>query len=125
MSATSIQTSPAELHILQHSLGVDQFGRGHRYRKHFVTGEGSLDHPACISLTEKGLMVRRDGSPLTGGDDLFLVTPAGERHVTDHSPSPPPKPKLTRSQLRYARYLDADSGLSFGEWLKTDWGRAS
>lgn len=28
--------------------------------------------------------------------------------------------KLTASQKRYKRYLDADSGLSFKEWLKTE-----
>lgn len=29
------------LNILQHSLGLDEYGRGTPYRNHFVTGEGS------------------------------------------------------------------------------------
>jgi hypothetical protein len=107
-----------ELHILQHSLGIDQYGRGERYRNHFVTGEGSTDYPACMSLVAKGLMMRRDGSPLTGGDYLFRVTEAGQEFVTENSPAPPPEPKLTRSQKRYRRYLEADCGVSFREWLK-------
>lgn len=65
-------------HIICHSLGLRDDGRGKPYRSHFVTGEGSTDYPDCMALTELGLMVRRDGSPLTGGDDLFLVTDAGK-----------------------------------------------
>ena len=29
-------------------------------------------------------------------------------------------PKLTRGQLRYRRYLNADSGMSFKDWLKAE-----
>lgn len=105
----------AKLHILQHSLGVDEYGRGDQYRNHFITGLGSLDYDNCLALVSDGLMSRRSGSPLTGGDDLFTVTPEGKRFVQDHSPSPP---KLTRSQQRYQAYLEADCGLSFGEWLR-------
>jgi hypothetical protein len=68
-----------------------------------------------MALVEQGLMMRRDGSPLTGGDYLFRVTEAGKRFVADNSPAPP---KLTRAQQRYREYLDADSSLNFGEWMK-------
>lgn len=105
----------SELHILQHSLGVDQYGRGRQYRNHFVTGEGSTDHPFCMALAEKGLMTRRPGSELTGADDLFLVTDSGRRWMQENSPVPP---KLTRSQQRYRDYIEVDSSLSFGEWIK-------
>jgi hypothetical protein len=103
------------LHILQHSLGLDEYGRGPQYRNHFVTGEGSDDHPLCMALVKDGLMERRGGSVLTGGDDVFIVTHAGIQFVADNSPTPP---KLTRSQKRYQGYLDADCGLTFGEWLR-------
>lgn len=113
-------THAAELHILQHSLGVDQYGRGDQYRNHFATGEGSVDHPICNTLVERKLMtVRRDYAPY-GGMDVFFVTDEGKRWVADNSPAPP---KLTRSQRRYQDYLDADTGLSFGEWLQTSFGR--
>lgn len=103
------------LSVLQHALGVDEFGRGQQYRSHFVTGTGCADHAACMEAVAGGLMTRRDGSPVTGGDDLFLVTAAGRAHVAEFSPAPP---KRTRSQRRYQDYLDADSRLSFGERLR-------
>jgi hypothetical protein len=105
----------AKLHILQHSLGVDQFGQGDQYRNHFVTGEDSVDYDNCMALVSDGLMRRRDGAGLPfGGDHLFHVTDAGKKFVAEYSPKPP---KLTASQKRYQAYLDADSNMSFGEWL--------
>lgn len=103
------------IHILQHSLGVDQYGRGEQYRNHFVTGEGSKDYPTCVLAVALGLMTMRPGTALTGGDDLFLVTPAGRQCMADNSPAPP---KLTCSQRRYRAYLEADwfPG-SFREWI--------
>jgi hypothetical protein len=107
--------TPERLHILQHALGVDQYGRGEQYRSHFVTGEGSVDHPHCMALVAAGLMTRRDGATLPfGGDDLFHVTDAGRAAVAEHSPAPP---RLTRSQQRYQAYLNADTGMSFREWI--------
>lgn len=69
------------LHILQHSLGLDHFGKGRQYRNHFVTGAGTDDHSACIALVNQGLMTRRAGSELSGGYDVFHVTAAGIAHV--------------------------------------------
>jgi hypothetical protein len=102
------------LGILQHALGVDAHGQGRQYRNHFVTGEGSDDYPTCMELVTAGLMTRRAGSQLTGGDDLFQVTDDGRRYVAEHSPA---APRLSRSARRYADYLDADSSVPFGEWL--------
>lgn len=115
--------TPAELHILQHSLGLDQYGRGRMYRDHFCTGEGSIDHPHCMTLVAQGYMTRRAGVPLYGGDDLFRVTPEGVKAMREQSPAPPPEPKRTRSQQRYLDYLNFDSGLTFGEYLKSRHGR--
>jgi hypothetical protein len=105
----------ARLHILQHSLGLNEYGQGRPYRNHFVTGPGSSDYDRCMALVAAGLMTRRAGSELTGGGDLFTVTDAGRAFVTENSPAPP---TLTRGQHRYRRYLASDSGLTFGEWLK-------
>lgn len=107
-----------DLHILQHSLGVDQYGQGDQYRNHFVTGEGSTDHPICNDLVERGLMTVRRDSQMCGGMDIFHVTDAGKRWMAANSPPPP---KLTKGQERYRRYLAADSSLSFGDWLKSRW----
>lgn len=105
----------SQLGILQHALGVDQYGQGEQYRNHFCTGPGSNDYDACMALVEQGLMMRRDGSPLTGGDYLFRVTDWGKAFVALSSPKPP---KLTPGQQRYREYLIADSCLTFGEWIK-------
>jgi hypothetical protein len=105
----------ADLATLQHALGVDEFGRGRQFRNHFCTGPGSDDFDACLANVAEGLMVRKPGSELTGGDDLFLVTDAGKQFVAGNSPPPPTR---TRSQAHYEAYLDADSCLSFGEWMR-------
>ena len=104
-----------KLHILQHSLGLDQHGNGSQYRNHFVTGPGSNDFDACRALVSEGLMTERAPSELTGGDVLFIVTPKGVDFVALNSPEPP---KLTRSQKRYREFLKSDCGYSFGEWLR-------
>jgi hypothetical protein len=49
-----VDVSNKELHILQHSLGL-QYSK-EEYRNHFCTGEGSVDYPHCESLVLKGLM---------------------------------------------------------------------
>lgn len=67
-----------QLSILRHSLGLGEDGRGSSYRNHFCTGAGSTDYPHCMALVESGHMIRRNGSVLTGGDDLFIVTDAGK-----------------------------------------------
>lgn len=108
------------LEILQHSLGVDQFGRGEQYRNRFVTDEGSMDHPTCMEAVGRGLMTRHAGNALTGGDDLFTVTPEGRAYVTSRSPRPDRRQK---ARDRYSRFLDlADviPDLTFGEFLRRE-----
>lgn len=107
----------SELHILQHSLGVDQFGQGEQYRNHFCTGPGSEDHGPCMALVDKGLMTRRIAPAGFGGMDFFFVTDAGRAFVSEHSPAPP---KLTAGQKRYQRWLDMDSDMSFGDFLRRE-----
>lgn len=104
----------SRLHILQHSLGLDEYGQGRAYRNHFVTSPGTTDWPDCCALVDAGLMKRHPPSTLTGGGYCFTVTEAGRAHVTNHSPKPP---KLTRSQKRYREYLASDSFRNFREFL--------
>jgi hypothetical protein len=104
-----------QLHILQHTLGLDQFGRGTFYRNHFVTGEGSKDHADCMSLVDAGLMTMRKDHPLRGGDDVFWATDQGKAAVVAQSPSPP---KLSRSQQTYQDWLSYDGSMSFIEYAK-------
>ncbi len=102
-----------QLHILQHSLGVDKHGQGGMCRNHFCAG--GADVTTCRELVVVGFMIERAGSDLTGGDPLFHVTEAGRAAMLTESPKPP---KLTRSQQRYREFLHADTGCSFREWLK-------
>lgn len=111
----------SQLHILQHSLGVDRHGRGEHYRNHFVASPGHHDWSDLLALVAARMMTRRAGSQLTGGGDVFHVTEAGKAAVGKFSPPPP---KITRSQRRYEAFLDADCGLTFGDWLKAGGGRA-
>lgn len=45
------------LQILQHSLGLNQYGQGQHERNHFVTGPESQDFLDCGSLVVAGFMV--------------------------------------------------------------------
>jgi hypothetical protein len=105
------------LEILQHALGVDRYGRGEQYRNYFVAG-GDIA-TSCRELVALGFMIEHPASELTGGDPCFCVTDAGKKAMTAESPQPP---KLTRSQQRYQRFLDADCGKPFKEWLKSPYG---
>jgi hypothetical protein len=103
------------LHVLQHSLGLDDYGRGTMYRNRFVTGEGSKDHADCMALVEQGFMSRVANVKLFGGSDCFTVTDKGKRAAVAESPAPP---KLTRSQQIYQDWLNYDSDMSFIEYAK-------
>lgn len=74
---TDTSIAPEGINILRHSLGLRQNGLGRSHRNHFVTGEESTDWPICMALVDAGLMIRRRGSALSGGDDIFMVTEAG------------------------------------------------
>lgn len=99
-----------QIHILRHSLGLTYSATP--YRNHFCTGEGGKDHADCMALVEAGMMERHRPSELSGGMDVFTVTEAGKAAAIAAAP------KLTRAKSRYDRFLAADSGLTFGEWLK-------
>ena len=103
-----------QLHILQHSLGLDEYGRGTFYRNRFVTGEGSKDHADCMALVELGFMSRVANVIPFGGSDCFTVTDEGKRAAVTNSPAPP---KLSRSKQRYLDWLAYDSDMPFIDWL--------
>lgn len=63
-------------HILQHALGLTRGGR--EYRNLFVTGPGSTDYADCEELVCLGLMTKRPGHALSGGDPVYTVTEAGK-----------------------------------------------
>lgn len=101
-----------QLEILQHALGVDHFGQGKMYRNHFCAGGGDVD--ICQELIDLGFMKLHRTTEVFP-DFNCSVTETGKRAMIESSPKPP---KLTRSQRRYREFLNADSGMNFGEWMK-------
>jgi hypothetical protein len=100
------------LEILQHTLGVDQYGQGRMYRNHFCAGGN--DETTCRELVAMGYMREHRTTELFPYYNCS-VTETGKAAMLEASPKPP---KLTRSQRRYREFLNADCGYSFGEWLK-------
>lgn len=107
--------TPAQLHILQHSLGVDQYGHGNQYRNHYAAEPESDAWPDLIALCRLGLMKQQGPIVAWGGMHSFCVTEAGKDAMRKESPAPP---KLSRSVRRYRKWLHADCGMKFGDWLK-------
>jgi hypothetical protein len=111
----------SQLHILQHTLGLNQYGKDPQggavgHRNHFVAGEGHSEYPIIADLVLAGYMVKR--SPCAVTDHWFSVTDAGRAAVQNESPKPP---KLSRSKQRYKRYLEFGDGFdSFIEFCRWD-----
>lgn len=108
------------MHILQHALGLDDFGQGNHYRNHFVAGKCHEDWERLMSHVEAGRMVRHEPRAIFGGDDsyCFVVTDAGKAFVREHSPKPP---KVSRDKARYRRWRKSGFDGSFGEWIREGW----
>lgn len=100
-----------QLHILQHSLGVDEYGQGKQYRNHFCAG-GS-DETICRELVALGYMRTFERMYLPYYN--CTVTDAGKAAMAAESPAPP---KLTRGQVHYREFLRSDTGRPFIEWLR-------
>jgi hypothetical protein len=109
--------TPRHLEILQHALGVDQYGRTPKgytpYTRNFFCA-GARDEPDCRALVALGCMEQRRTTSVFP-DFNCAVTAEGIKEMYEASPK---APKLTRSQMRYRRFLDADCGMSFRDWLR-------
>ena len=68
--------TPLQIELARHALGLPN-SRRTSYRNHFVTGEGCANHTTWSMMVSEGDALRRKGSVLTGGDDLFLLTRKG------------------------------------------------
>lgn len=73
-----------ERELMEHALGLNY----HRtsFRNHFVTGPGSTDWDAWQSLVDRGFAVRREPSPISGGDYVFTVTDEGKSVLAKFKP---------------------------------------
>lgn len=111
-----MKLSPSQLHILQHSLGLDRYGRGREYRNSFVTGHGSKDFEGCQALVAGGCMVNHGDRKLFSGH-CFSVTDWGRLKMHEQSPRPP---RLTRAQKRWQEWIDVADVFcgDFRAWLR-------
>lgn len=122
--------SPEHLHILQHTLGVDQYGRSsHRpnsddfhgcYRNRFITDPTCPDGQQCQQLVTLGYMSDYGPQRLAGGMHCYTVTDEGYDAMRAASPHPP---KLTRSQRTYQAFREVGDLFSgpkrFEQFLKS------
>jgi hypothetical protein len=116
-----------QLHILQHSLGCDQYGQSkHRgrdehdgcfgyYRNRFVTDPEDKDGKQCADLVVRGLMKDYGPQRLCGGMHCFCVTEYGIQAMQKQSPAPP---KLTRSQQRYRAFRESECDMPFLDFAR-------
>jgi len=113
-----------QLHILQHSLGCDQYGQSTYSGRDENDGCGIYARNRYVSdpdidlsiLVECDLLEDRGAIKVYGDMHYYVVTKEGIAVMKAQSPRPP---KLTKSQSRYREFCDADCGLKFSEWLKT------
>lgn len=113
-----MQLTPNQLHILQHSLGCDQYGRGQQYRNHYADHAQSKDWLDLHILVAAGFMEDRGKPAAWGTLTCFVVTDAGKRVMIEQSPPPP---KVSRSRSRWLEWLDSADAyypMKFGEWLR-------
>ena len=112
--------TPAELEILQHALGRDQYGRSTspaNDRNHYCADEA--DDPTCRALISKGYMREHRRTAVFPYLNCS-VTQTGREAMAAASPPPP---KRTKAQLRYQNYLDWKdaTGGTFRQFLQTQY----
>ncbi|MBF0339428.1 MAG: hypothetical protein HQL95_00515 [Magnetococcales bacterium] len=116
------------LHIIQHSLGRDQYGLlpsgvKEEFRNHYVIGPESNGYDDCTDLVDAGLMTRSPGGELLSGMDIFCVTESGRAFMVANSHKPE---YISRSKQRakqkYQHYLAYSDFISipFIDFLKME-----
>src|SRR6187402_1773320 len=97
--------------ILRHALGYAESGSGKETRNYYCTDP---DDKECVKLVKEGKMARGKPIEFAGGLQYFFVTQAGRDFVRQANKT---KKVLNRNQKTYQRYLEADCGMTFIEWL--------
>lgn len=129
--------NPRHLSILQHTLGLDEYGqppKGRKlcadddfpncYRNHYALGPEASDFYLLRELVEGGFMTDRGAQKVMGGMHCFHATQKGYEAVKEHSPRPP---KESRAKRRWRHYRDVREawGLTFKEYLNSPHRRES
>ncbi len=82
----NINLNKEHIHILQHSLGVDKYGKGEQYRNRFITGPDGDDFKCCRELVENGFMGDHGPQEMMSGMHYFYVTKSGIEIMVKNSP---------------------------------------
>lgn len=101
-----------QLHILRHSLGLDEKGHGREYRNYYCTGKSADCFADIKDLEKRGLMFFIH-TINEGRNEYWGVTKEGRTAALKDVAYP----KLTRSQKRYKEFLHYDGGLTFKEFF--------
>ncbi len=98
--------SQAGIELMQHALGINQQNRK-PYRNYFLS---SGKNEEWESLIKNGLAASNPAPKELCGDIYYKVTGAGINIAIAKLPEP-------RKLTKYDEYLDADTCVSFSEWL--------
>lgn len=108
--------TPNQLHILRHSLGLDDQGRGKEYRNHYCADVGHRGWDDLMILCQLGLMEDHGVVPMWGGSHGLSVTDKGRSEAIRGV-----KPVvLSRSKRRYRNFramCEVCPDLTFREFL--------
>ncbi len=107
----TIEPTREQMHILLHSLGLTC--KDESYRNHYATDD---DDPEIAPMVAAGWMFR--GRMIPGGLRCFHVSEEGKALALAHRAAT--RPKLTRGQRRYRRWLgiaDSYSSYTFKDFL--------
>lgn len=113
------QPSARQLEMMQHALGLDQYGQPlddykgcsddefpRCYRNRYVTYDVSPCGRNCEEMIQAGWMAKPSRQPsFIGGMTNYFVTRAGYEAVKKFSPQPP---RLSRAKQRWQDYLATD-----------------
>lgn len=108
---------PAHLHILRHSIGLDdnghvKYGYKSSERNYYCTGPDCSGRADIMELEAAGLM-KFSHHINDGTSEIFYVTDAGKVAALKDVMYP----KLTKAQRRYRAFLRIDMGITFKDFL--------
>nr|ELR5041426.1 hypothetical protein [Providencia stuartii]ELR5082488.1 hypothetical protein [Providencia stuartii] len=98
--------SQAGIELMQHALGINEYTRK-PYRNYFLS---SGKNEEWDNLVKNGLAVSNKAPQGFCGDIYYQVTDKGKNVAIAKLPEP-------KKPTKYDEYLDADTCITFAEWL--------
>lgn len=98
--------SQSSVELMQHALGINERNR-EPYRNYFLSSHEDNEWEELVS---KGLATSYPAPNGVCGDIYYQVTDEGKDVAISQLPEP-------KKQTKYDEYLDADTCITFAEWL--------